>query len=100
MWDGPPDGANRDRPGRHRLHPEDLPQMHFAKLTKAGYKGQPQVLDDLMTDPMHFEIVSMAPAPSRPRRADAVDYEKFTSVVKAPAICSCYATSSPCSHPS
>jgi tripartite-type tricarboxylate transporter receptor subunit TctC len=30
------------------------------KLTNVGYKGQPQALVDLMTNLMHFEIVSMA----------------------------------------
>ena len=30
------------------------------KLTNVGYKGQPQALIDLMTNLMHFEIVSMA----------------------------------------
>src|SRR5689334_22056388 len=30
------------------------------KLTNVGYKGQPQALVDLMTNLMHFEIVSLA----------------------------------------
>ena len=30
------------------------------KLTNVGYKGQPPALIDLMTDLMHFEIVSLA----------------------------------------
>jgi len=35
-------------------------QVADIKLTNVGYKGQPQALVDLMTNLMHFEIVSLA----------------------------------------
>jgi tripartite-type tricarboxylate transporter receptor subunit TctC len=42
------------------LSAQKLFQAADIKLTNVGYKGQPQALVDLMTDLMHFEIVSMA----------------------------------------
>ena len=42
------------------LSAQKLFQAAGIKLTNVGYKGQPQALVDLMTNLMHFEIVSMA----------------------------------------
>jgi tripartite-type tricarboxylate transporter receptor subunit TctC len=42
------------------LSAQKLFQSAGIKLTNVGYKGQPQALVDLMTNLMHFEIVSMA----------------------------------------
>jgi tripartite-type tricarboxylate transporter receptor subunit TctC len=42
------------------LSAQKLFQAANIKLTNVGYKGQPQALVDLMTNLMHFEIVSMA----------------------------------------
>jgi tripartite-type tricarboxylate transporter receptor subunit TctC len=42
------------------LSAQKLFQAADIKLTNVGYKGQPQALIDLMTNLMHFEIVSMA----------------------------------------
>src|SRR4051812_44222775 len=42
------------------LSAQKLFQVADIKLTNVGYKGQPQALVDLMTNLMHFEIVSMA----------------------------------------
>jgi tripartite-type tricarboxylate transporter receptor subunit TctC len=42
------------------LTAQKLFQAADIKLTNIGYKGQPQALVDLMTDRMHFEIVSLA----------------------------------------
>ena len=42
------------------LSAQKLFQAAGIKLTNVGYKGQPQALIDLMTNLMHFEIVSMA----------------------------------------
>lgn len=42
------------------LSAQKLFQAANVKLTNVGYKGQPQALVDLMTNLMHFEIVSMA----------------------------------------
>src|SRR5204862_2403994 len=42
------------------LSAQKLFQSAGIKLTNVGYKGQPQALIDLMTNLMHFEIVSMA----------------------------------------
>ena len=42
------------------LSAQKLFQAADIKLTNVGYKGQPQALVDLMTNLMHFEIVSMA----------------------------------------
>lgn len=42
------------------LSAQKLFQAASIKLTNVGYKGQPQALVDLMTNLMHFEIVSMA----------------------------------------
>jgi tripartite-type tricarboxylate transporter receptor subunit TctC len=42
------------------LSAQKLFQAADIKLTNVGYKGQPQSLVDLMTNLMHFEIVSMA----------------------------------------
>ena len=42
------------------LTAQKLFQAANIKLASIGYKGQPQALIDLMTDRMHFEIVSLA----------------------------------------
>lgn len=42
------------------LTAQKLFQTADIKLTNVGYKGQPPALIDLMTDLMHFEIVSLA----------------------------------------
>ena len=42
------------------LSAQKLFQVADIKLTNVGYKGQPQALIDLMTNLMHFEIVSLA----------------------------------------
>ena len=42
------------------LTAQKLFQAANIKLANIGYKGQPQALIDLMTDRMHFEIVSLA----------------------------------------
>jgi tripartite-type tricarboxylate transporter receptor subunit TctC len=42
------------------LTAQKLFQAAGIKLTNIGYKGQPQALVDLMTNLMHFEIVSLA----------------------------------------
>jgi tripartite-type tricarboxylate transporter receptor subunit TctC len=42
------------------LSAQKLFQVADIKLTNIGYKGQPQALIDLMTNLMHFEIVSLA----------------------------------------
>ena len=42
------------------LTAQKLVQAAGIKLTNIGYKGQPQALVDLMTNLMHFEIVSLA----------------------------------------
>ena len=42
------------------LTAQKLFQAANIKLTNIGYKGQPQALIDLMTNLMHFEIVSLA----------------------------------------
>ena len=42
------------------LSAQKLFQAAGIKLTNVGYKGQPQALIDLMTNLMHFEIVSLA----------------------------------------
>src|SRR5271165_1454096 len=42
------------------LPAQKLFQAANIKLTNIGYKGQPQALVDLMTNLMHFEIVSLA----------------------------------------
>jgi tripartite-type tricarboxylate transporter receptor subunit TctC len=42
------------------LTAQKLFQAANIKLTNIGYKGQPQALLDLMTNLMHFEIVSLA----------------------------------------
>jgi tripartite-type tricarboxylate transporter receptor subunit TctC len=41
------------------LSAQKLFQAADIKLTNVGYKGQPQALIDLMTNLMHFEIVSL-----------------------------------------
>ena len=41
------------------LSAQKLFQVAGIKLTNVGYKGQPQALIDLMTNLMHFEIVSL-----------------------------------------
>ena len=41
------------------LSAQKLFQAAGIKLTNVGYKGQPQALIDLMTNLMHFEIVSL-----------------------------------------
>jgi tripartite-type tricarboxylate transporter receptor subunit TctC len=61
----------RDRPGQLNfgnpgtgssidLTAQKLFQVAGIKLTNVGYKGQPPALVDLMTNLMHFEIVSLA----------------------------------------
>jgi tripartite-type tricarboxylate transporter receptor subunit TctC len=61
----------RDKPGQLNfgnpgtgssidLTAQKLFQAANIKLTNIGYKGQPQALVDLMTNLMHFEIVSLA----------------------------------------
>ena len=42
------------------LTAQKLFQAANIKLANIGYKGQPQALIDLMTDRMHFEVVSLA----------------------------------------
>lgn len=42
------------------LTAQKLFQVAGIKLTNVGYKGQPPALIDLMTDLMHFEVVSLA----------------------------------------
>ena len=44
------------------LSAQKLFQVADIKLANVGYKGQPQALIDLMTNLMHFEIVSLAGA--------------------------------------
>jgi len=58
-----PDQLNFGNPGTGSsidLSAQKLFQAANIKLTNVGYKGQPQALVDLMTNLMHFEIVSMA----------------------------------------
>jgi len=58
-----PDQLNFGNPGTGSsidLSAQKLFQAAGIKLTNVGYKGQPQALVDLMTNLMHFEIVSMA----------------------------------------
>jgi tripartite-type tricarboxylate transporter receptor subunit TctC len=58
-----PDQLNFGNPGTGSsidLSAQKFFQAANIKLTNVGYKGQPQALVDLMTDLMHFEIVSMA----------------------------------------
>ena len=47
------------------LTAQKLFQVADIKLTNIGYKGQPPALIDLMTNLMHFEIVSLALGPCR-----------------------------------
>ena len=44
---------------RSTCRAQKLFQVADIKLTNVGYKGQPQALIDLMTNLMHFEIVSL-----------------------------------------
>src|SRR6516162_4904805 len=58
-----PDQLNFGNPGTGSsidLSAQKLFQAADIKLTNVGYKGQPQALIDLMTNLMHFEIVSLA----------------------------------------
>jgi tripartite-type tricarboxylate transporter receptor subunit TctC len=58
-----PDQLNFGNPGTGSsidLSAQKFFQAANIKLTNVGYKGQPQALVDLMTNLMHFEIVSMA----------------------------------------
>jgi tripartite-type tricarboxylate transporter receptor subunit TctC len=58
-----PDQLNFGNPGTGSsidLSAQKFFQAASIKLTNVGYKGQPQALVDLMTNLMHFEIVSMA----------------------------------------
>jgi tripartite-type tricarboxylate transporter receptor subunit TctC len=58
-----PEQLNFGNPGTGSsidLSAQKLFQAAKIKLTNVGYKGQPQALVDLMTNLMHFEIVSMA----------------------------------------
>ena len=51
------------------LSAQKLFQAANIKLTNVGYKGQPQALIDLMTNLMHFEIVSLELACRTSRQA-------------------------------
>jgi tripartite-type tricarboxylate transporter receptor subunit TctC len=58
-----PDQLNFGNPGTGTsidLSAQKLFQAANIKLTNVGYKGQPPALIDLMTNLMHFEIVSLA----------------------------------------
>ena len=58
-----PDQLNFGNPGTGSsidLSAQKFFQAANIRLTNVGYKGQPQALVDLMTNLMHFEIVSMA----------------------------------------
>jgi len=58
-----PDQLNFGNPGTGPsidLSAQKLFQAANIKLTNVGYKGQPPALIDLMTNLMHFEIVSLA----------------------------------------
>jgi tripartite-type tricarboxylate transporter receptor subunit TctC len=58
-----PDQLNFGNPGTGSsidLSAQKFFQAANIKLTNVGYKGQPQALVDLMTNLMHFEIVSIA----------------------------------------
>jgi tripartite-type tricarboxylate transporter receptor subunit TctC len=58
-----PDQLNFGNPGTGTsidLSAQRLFQAANIKLTNVGYKGQPPALIDLMTNLMHFEIVSLA----------------------------------------
>jgi tripartite-type tricarboxylate transporter receptor subunit TctC len=60
---GKPGQLNFGNPGTGSsidLTAQKLFQAADIKLANIGYKGQPQALIDLMTDRMHFEIVSLA----------------------------------------
>jgi tripartite-type tricarboxylate transporter receptor subunit TctC len=60
---GKPGQFNFGNPGTGSsidLTAQKLFQAANIKLTNIGYKGQPQALVDLMTNLMHFEIVSLA----------------------------------------
>ena len=60
---GKPGQLNFGNPGTGSsidLTAQKLFQAANIKLTNVGYKGQPQALVDLMTNLMHFEIVSLA----------------------------------------
>jgi tripartite-type tricarboxylate transporter receptor subunit TctC len=60
---GKPDQLNFGNPGTGTsidLSAQRLFQAANIKLTNVGYKGQPPALIDLMTNLMHFEIVSLA----------------------------------------
>ena len=60
---GKPGQFNFGNPGTGSsidLTAQKLFQAAGIKLTNIGYKGQPQALVDLMTNLMHFEIVSLA----------------------------------------
>jgi tripartite-type tricarboxylate transporter receptor subunit TctC len=60
---GKPGQFNFGNPGTGSsidLTAQKLFQAADIKLTNIGYKGQPQALVDLMTNLMHFEIVSLA----------------------------------------
>jgi tripartite-type tricarboxylate transporter receptor subunit TctC len=58
-----PDAFNFGNPGTGSsidLTAQKLFQVANIKLANIGYKGQPQALLDLMSNRMHFEIVSLA----------------------------------------
>ena len=60
---GKPGQLNFGNPGTGSsidLSAQKLFQVAHIKLTNVGYKGQPPALVDLMTNLMHFEIVSLA----------------------------------------
>jgi tripartite-type tricarboxylate transporter receptor subunit TctC len=60
------------------LSAQKLFQAADIKLTNVGYKGQPQALIDLMTNLMHFEIVSLALALPHIRQGTVKPLAVFT----------------------
>jgi tripartite-type tricarboxylate transporter receptor subunit TctC len=60
------------------LTAQKLFQAAHIQLTNVGYKGQPQALVDLMTNLMHFEIVSLALALPHIRDGTAKPLAVFT----------------------
>jgi len=60
------------------LSAQKLFQAAHIKLTNVGYKGQPPALVDLMTNLMHFEIVSLALAARGGRSIKLMDWTTLT----------------------
>jgi tripartite-type tricarboxylate transporter receptor subunit TctC len=60
------------------LTAQKLFQVAGIKLTNIGYKGQPPALIDLMTNLMHFEIVSLALALPHIKRGSIKPLAVFT----------------------